>query len=75
MEASVLCFLEPGYDIQVLLSPIELGLLLLQHLIEAKRVFSMSGVSRHLLKALFPSSLGLGPLRVEVGTDLAKGYL
>jgi hypothetical protein len=35
----------------------------------------MSGVSCHLVKVLFLSSLGLGLLCIEVGTDLGKGFL
>jgi hypothetical protein len=33
----------------------------------------MGSVSRHLLEVLFLSSLG--PLDIEVGTDLAMGFL
>jgi hypothetical protein len=35
----------------------------------------MSVVSHHLVKVLFLSSLSLGLLGIEVGTDLGKGIL
>jgi hypothetical protein len=62
-------------QVQVSLSPIKLDLLIPQHLIEAKGVFSMGDVSHHLLEVLCLSSLGLGPPRVKVSTDLGKGFL
>jgi hypothetical protein len=62
-------------QVQVPLSPIELDHLLPQHLVDAEGVFSTGGVSRHLLEVLFLGCLGLGPLCVEVGTDLGKGFL
>jgi hypothetical protein len=62
-------------QVQVTLSPIEIDLLLPQHLIETKVVFSVGGVSHHPLEVLFLRSLGLGPLFIEVGTNLGKGFL
>jgi hypothetical protein len=38
-------------------------------------MFGKGGVRRHLVKVLFLSSLSLGPLGVEVSTDLGKGIL
>jgi hypothetical protein len=38
-------------------------------------VLSAGGVSLYLVEVLFLSSIGLGLLRIEVGADLAKGFL
>jgi hypothetical protein len=52
------------------LSPVELDLLLPQHLVEVKGMFGVGGMRLHLVKVLFLSSLGLHSFDVKVGADL-----
>jgi hypothetical protein len=62
-------------QLQVLLSSIGLNLLLPQELVKVDGVLSSGGASFDLVEVLFPSSLCLGPLCVEVSADLGKGSL
>jgi hypothetical protein len=62
-------------QVHVPLSPIEVDFLLPQLHIEVKGVFAASGVSHHLVKVLFLSSLRRGPLGIEIGTNLGMGVL
>jgi hypothetical protein len=61
--------------VQVPLFPIELDFLLPQHLIEAKEVIGVGSMGHHLVEVLLLSGLGLGPLSIEVGTDLGESFL
>jgi hypothetical protein len=57
-----------------MLSPIELDLLLPQHLIEVEGVLGASGMSHHLVVVLLLSSLSLGPLGSRSALTLVRAF-
>jgi hypothetical protein len=62
-------------QIKVSLSPVELDLLLPQHLVEAEGVLGAGSVHFHLVEVLLSSSLGFCSFNIKVGADLDQGHL
>jgi hypothetical protein len=62
-------------QVKVPLSPIELDLLLAQHLVKAEGVLGAGGVHFYLVDVLLSSRLGFCPFDVKVGANLDLGLL
>jgi hypothetical protein len=62
-------------QVWVPLSPIELDLLLPQHVVKAEGVVGAGGVCFHFVEVLLSSSLGFCSFGIKVGTDLDHDFL